>query len=114
MSMKYYFFKSLAAKVLIACLTLSVGCQNEKSEVRKAIHETSKAVEKGATVVGNKTTEVAVKGGAKIIDKTFKNRIAPDGSDVYIDNLNRKYYVTKKGAKIYLKSTQIRIRPKSE
>src|SRR5215217_8070716 len=67
-----------------------------------------KTIEKTAEKVGNKTAEVAVKGSSKVVDQTYKGMKAPDGSNVYIDGKNRKYYVNKKGAKIYLKASEIK------
>lgn len=108
---------------LAFCTTLSFGvhAQEEKkketkkeTEAGKALDRTGKAISKTATKVGDKTAEVAVKGGAKIADQTFKGKMAPDGSDVYIDGKNRKYYVNKKGAKIYLKASQIKNRPENK
>lgn len=85
--------------------------KKKESGVGKAVDKTGKAIGKTATKVGNKTAEVAVKGTAKVADQTFKGKMAPDGSNVYIDGKNNKYYINKKGAKIYLKASQIRTRP---
>lgn len=110
----------LGALTLAICTTLYFGAQaqekktketKKETEVGKALDKTGKAISKTATKVGDKTAEVAVKGGAKVADQTFKGKMAPDGSDVYIDGKNRKYYINKKGAKIYLKASQIRNRP---
>ncbi|WP_199121286.1 hypothetical protein [Pedobacter sp. ASV28] len=68
-------------------------------------------IEKTAKKVGNKTAEVAVKGSSKVADKVWEGKMAPDGTDVYINNKNQKYYVNKKGKKVYLKNSQIKNRP---
>ena len=102
---------AVAALSLFSLNTNAQEKKEKKTEVGKALQKTGKAVEKGATAVGNKTAEVAVKGGAKVADQTYKGKMAPDGSNVYIDGKNRKYYVNKKGAKIYLKASQIRNKP---
>lgn len=101
----------LAAMAMIASVTFTANAQEKKTEVGKALQKTGKAVEKGAKSVGNKTAEVAVKGSAKVVDQTFKGKMAPDGSNVYIDGKNNKYYINKKGAKVYLKASQIKTRP---
>lgn len=110
----------LGVLTLAICATLSFGAQaqekkeketKKETEVGKTLDKTGKAISKTARKVGDKTAEVAVKGGAKIADQTFKGKMAPDGSDVYIDGKNRKYYINKKGAKIYLKASQIRNKP---
>ncbi len=103
--------KIILGSVAIAALALfalNANAQEKKTEVGKAIQKTGKAIDKGATAVGNKTAEVTVKGVSKVADQTYKGKIAPDGSKVYIDGKNRKYYINKKGAKIYLKASQIR------
>ncbi|WP_379083936.1 hypothetical protein [Pedobacter sp. UC225_65] len=101
----------LAAMAMIASVTFTASAQEKKTEVGKALQKTGKAVEKGAKSVGNKTAEVAVKGGAKVVDQTYKGKMAPDGSNVYIDGKNNKYYINKKGTKVYLKASQIKTRP---
>ena len=111
MKTKKYIIGSLAAIAMIASVTLTASAQEKKTEAGKVIQKTGKAVEKGAKSVGNKTAEVAVKGGAKVVDQTYKGKMAPDGSNVYIDGKNNKYYVNSKGAKVYLKAIQIRNRP---
>lgn len=109
--MKKKYIVGLLSLALIGGLSLNVNAQDKKkTEVGKALEHTGKAIDKGAKSVGNKTAEVAVKGTAKVADKTWKGKMAPDGSDVYIDGKNKKYYVNSKGAKVWLKSSQIKTR----
>jgi len=108
--MKKKFAIGLLTFALFGGLSLSVNAQEKKTDVGKALDKTGKAIGKGAKSVGNKTAEVAVKGGSKVADKTWKGKMAPDGSDVYINSKNEKYYVNSKGAKIWLKPSQIRTR----
>ena len=108
--MKY--LAGLMVLALSASGMSSVSAQEKKKEtVGQSIDKTGKAIGKTATKVGNKTAEVAVKGSAKVVDQTYKGKMAPDGSNVYIDGKNQKYYINKKGAKVYLKASEIRIRP---
>jgi predicted small secreted protein len=107
MKTKKYLIGSLAAMAMIASVSFSANAQEKKTEAGKVLQKTGKA----AKSVGNKTAEVAVKGTAKVVDAKFKGKMAPDGSDVYIDGKNNKYYINSKGAKVYLKASQIRIRP---
>lgn len=99
--MKKTFFSALFALGLVTSLSMSASAQEKKETVGQKIDKT-------ATKVGNKTAEVAVKGTSKIADKTWKGKMAPDGSDVYINNKNQKYYINKKGARIYLKAVEIK------
>jgi len=107
MKTKKYLIGSLAAMAMIASVTFTAGAQEKKTEAGKVLQKTGKA----AKSVGNKTAEVAVKGTAKVADQTFKGKMAPDGSNVYIDGKNNKYYINSKGAKVYLKASQIRNKP---
>lgn len=83
-----YYLTGLAFTALLSLVVSAVYAQEKKTEVGKAIDKTGKAVERGAKSVGNKTAEVAVKGGAKVVDQTYKGKMAPDGSNVYIDGKN--------------------------
>ena len=107
MKTKKYLIGSLAAMAMIASVAFSAGAQEKKTEAGKVLQKTGKA----AKSVGNKTAEVAVKGTAKVADQTFKGKMAPDGSNVYIDGKNNKYYINSKGAKVYLKASQIKNKP---
>jgi len=108
--MKRKFVIGLSAFALAALISSTATAQ---SKTEKAVENTGKAIEKGAKAVGKKTAEVASKGVSKIADQTYRGKMAPDGSNVYIDGNNKKYYINKKGEKIYLKSSQIKDRPKN-
>ena len=110
--MKKKLVMGLLTLALFGGAALTVNAQEKKkTEVGKALDHTGKAIGKGAKSVGNKTAEVAVKGSSKVADKTWKGKMAPDGSNVYINAKNEKYYVNSKGAKIWLKASQIKNRP---
>jgi hypothetical protein len=96
--------------LLIVALSTATAFSSIAQEKKKTVGQ---VIDKTATKVGNKTAEVAVKGGSKVADKTWKGMMAPDGTNVYIDGSNKKYYVNKKGARIYLKASEIKPRPKS-
>lgn len=102
----------MSKKYLLGLLTLalagSVSLATQAQEKNKTVGQT---IDKTATNVGHKSAEVAVKGASKVSDKTYKGKMAPDGTNVYIDGRNRKYYVNKKGGKVYLKASQIRNKP---
>ncbi|MCD0488048.1 hypothetical protein LPB86_07395 [Pedobacter sp. MC2016-14] len=100
--------KKCIAGLLTFGLVVVVAFASQAQE-KKTVGQT---IDKTASTVGNKTAEVAVKGSAKVVDKTWKGMMAPDGSNVYINNKNEKYYINKKGAKIFLKASQIKARPK--
>jgi hypothetical protein len=113
--MKRKYLLGVLSLAICTSLALSAGAQEKKeTEAGKALDHAGKAIGNTAKKVGNKTAEVAVKGTAKVADKTYKDKMAPDGSDVYIDGKNKKYYINKKGAKVYLKASQIKTRPESK
>ncbi|PZP41310.1 MAG: hypothetical protein DI598_18390 [Pseudopedobacter saltans] len=90
----------------------AVSNVSAQSKVEQTADKTGKAIGKGAKTVGNKSAELATKGFAKVKDKTYKGKVAPDGSDVYIDKSDKKYYLNKDGKKIYLKKSEIKDKPK--
>ncbi|MDR6784295.1 hypothetical protein ABIE26_002316 [Pedobacter africanus] len=115
--MKTKFMAGLLSLALCTTAVITSNAQEKekkKETVGQALDKTGKAIGKTATKVGNKTAEVAVKGASKVADQTYKGKMAPDGSDVYIDGKNKKYYINKKGAKIYLKASQIKDRPETK
>ncbi|WP_432710299.1 hypothetical protein [Pedobacter sp.] len=105
---KNIFAAAVALGLLTAFTAPSVMAQEKKESVGDKLDKTTNKVGKTAAKVGNKTAEVAVKGTSKIADKTWKGKMAPNGSDVYINNKNEKYYINEKGARIYLQPSQIR------
>ncbi len=108
MIIKHRLMKKQIIMGVFALSLMSTAFMASAQEKKKSVGE---KIENTANKVGNKTAEVAVKGSSKIADKTWKGMMAPDGSDVYINNKNRKYYINKKGARVYLKASQIKARP---
>lgn len=101
----------MTKKYLMGLLTLAIAGTfsiHTQAQEKKGVGH---AINRTATTVGHKTAEVAVKGTSKIGEKTYKGKMAPDGSDVYIDGRNRKFYVNKRGGRVYLKASQIRNKP---
>lgn len=100
--------KNILSGLLTLAIAGTISLSAQAQEKKKTVGQT---IDKTASSVGNKTAEVAVKGTSKVADKTYKGKMAPDGTDVYIDGKNRKYYVNKKGGKVYLKASQISDKP---
>ncbi len=98
----------LAAIGMMVSINFTATAQEKKTTAGKVVQKTGNAVKSGA----NKTAEVAVKGTAKVVDAKWKGKVAPDGSAVYIDGKNNKYYINSRGAKVYLKASQIKDKPK--
>jgi hypothetical protein len=65
-------------------------------------------VKKDAKKVGHKTEEVASKTKAKIVDKTYADKVGPDGQTIYIDKHSKYYWVNKTGHKVYVKKSQLK------
>ena len=68
-------------------------------------------IKKAAKAVGNKTAETAVKGTAKITDKTYADKVGPAGQTIYIDKHSKYYYVNSKGGKVYIKESLLKNKP---
>ena len=56
-------------------------------------------IKKGTKTVVNKTAETASKWAAKVVDKTYKDKVGPQGQTIYINKYSKYYYIDKKGVK---------------
>ena len=98
----------------------TVGMAQDKDhtkEIRQDVSHTAKAgakdVKKGAKAVGHKTAEVVSKGKSKVVDKTLKDKVGPNGETIYIDDHNKYYWIDKKGHKNYIKEEELKDKKKS-
>jgi predicted small secreted protein len=67
-----------------------------------------KDVKKAANKVGNKTSEVAVKGYSGVVDKKYAGKAGPNNETIYIDKNSNYYYINKKGKRIYIKESELK------
>ena len=101
-------------KVLIYLLVFSFSlgsvavAQETKEAVKKGVKKTGRTIKKGAKKVGNKTAEVSSKGFAKVVDRTYDGKVAPNGRTVYITEDSRYYWVDQKGRRHYVKESQLK------
>jgi len=91
-------------------------------KVGKAAKDVGHATATGAKAVGHatataakatakKTSEVAAKGTAAVVDKKYDGMVSPGGETVYINDKAQYYYVNKKGHRVYLKKSQLVAKP---
>jgi hypothetical protein len=73
-------------------------------------HAQQSKVDRDAKAVGHKTSEVAAKGKADVVDKKYKSKMGPKGQTIYIDKYSHYYYVNSKGHKYYCKKSELRDR----
>ena len=88
-------------------ITSTVYAQEEKKD-DGIVKKTGKTIKKGAKKVGNKTAELGSKGFAKVVDRTYDGKVAANGRTVYITEDSRYYWVDKKGARHYVKQSQLK------
>ena len=98
--------KNTILTLAIAAISFTVSAQEQKTEAGKALDSTGVAIKKGANAVA----EVSVKGGATILDQRLKGKMGPYGRAVYRDGRDRIYYIDKKGAKVYISKSQLRVK----
>jgi DNA topoisomerase VI subunit B len=111
--MKHTF--NLPAYTMMVVFGLGASMLSVKGYAQKldtTVHKVERKTDQTAKTVGHKTASTAVKGEATIVDKTYKGKEGPHGENVFIDKKDNKYYVDKKGKKVYLKSWQIRDKKK--
>lgn len=68
-------------------------------------------VKNGAKKVGHKTAELASKGKAHVTDHRYKDKVGPNGEDLYIDKHSKYYWIDKKGHKHYVAKADIKDAP---
>jgi Mn-dependent DtxR family transcriptional regulator len=73
-----------------------------------AVQVNAQTVKKDAKKVGHKTSEVAAKGAAAVVDKRYRGKSGPNGENIYINKHSHYYYVNKLGHRVYLKKSQLR------
>ena len=115
--MKKFFGLTLIA--LLALTAPSLAQSNDDNVAKKAWKGTKKGAKKawkgtrkGAKAVGNKTAEVASKGAAHVADKKSDNWIGPEGQTIYVDDVNKFYWVNKKGNHIYVTEAELKRKEK--
>jgi len=90
--------------ISIVVMLAGFSSVNAQSTVKKA----ENAVAKDAQAVGNKTAEVSSKGKSKTLDKTYKDKVGPNGETIYIDKHSKYYWVDKKGHKVYVTKDELK------
>jgi hypothetical protein len=96
--------KVLGTTLFVAALFVAGQAQAQTKDTTSFTHKVGKT----ATEVGDKTSELAVKGASTIVDKQYKGKCGPNGETVYINNQSKYYYVDKKGHKVYLKESELK------
>lgn len=94
--------KKLFSTAIIAA-GLFLASQVQAQTVKKFGHDVGHA----ATQVGHKTSEIASKGAATVVDKRYEGKVTRRGETVYIDKHSRYYYVDKRGHHIYVTKAQL-------
>ena len=94
-------FKSamFAAALFVAAQTQAKTMGSDTSKVSKA-----------AKSVGHKTSEIAAKGAAAVVDKKYAGKYGPQRQSIYIDKYSHYYYINHLGHKVYLKKSELRDR----
>ena len=100
--MKRLFKVTLFAAAIFA--TAQTRAQEHKDNIGHKITKAGKAV-------GHKTSEIAVKGEAAVVDKRYDGKYGPGGEKVYINKDSHYYYVNKRGHKIVISKLQLRDKP---
>jgi hypothetical protein len=102
----YLFFVFLtisSATCIHAQDTTSLG-----KEIKNVAKKTGHAIKGGAKKVGTKTSELAAKGKAGLVDKVYEEKEGPNGAKIYIDKASRYYWIDKKGRRHYMTAAQLK------
>lgn len=98
--MKTFFKTALFAAALFVSAQTQAQTHKDTTLGQKVGHTAKK--------VGHKTSEIAAKGAAGVVDKIYASKCGPDGQTIYIDKYSHYYYVNKKGHRVYLKKSELK------
>ncbi len=76
--------------------------------IKKGVKKTGRAISGTAKKVGNKTSELAAKGKADVVDKEYEGKQGPKGQKIYIDNKSRYYWLDKKGHRRFVAENKLK------
>jgi hypothetical protein len=68
----------------------------------------AQTVKADAKKVGHKTSEIAAKGAATVVDKKYAGKVGPGGQTIYINKYSHYYYVNHLGHRVYVKKSELR------
>jgi hypothetical protein len=94
---------AIAGFIFLTGLSVTVNAQ--------VVKKTTHAVKKGAKSVAHKTVEMASQGKARVTDKVYKDKRAPNGKIVYIDDQSRYYWIDDRGHRMYVKESELHDKP---
>lgn len=100
--------KKVFVYLIAASLSMGTATCAQDGTVKKA----GKAIGKGAKKVGKKTAELGSKGVAKVQDRTYDGKVAPNGKTVYITEDSRYYWVDDKGKRRFVAEAELMDKPR--
>ena len=100
--------------ISFAAILLALAATNPIAAQYGTIKEVGKDIKKGAKKAGNKTAEIASKGKSRVTDTEHKDKVGPNGENIFIDNHARYYWVDDKGKRHYVTEAQLKDKPKEE
>ena len=106
--------KKLFGITLIALLGLSAPSFAQDSKAKKGVKKAWKSTKKAGKTVGNKTAEVASKGASNVADEKSEKWVGPGGQTIYIDDVDRFYWVNGKGKRIYVSESALKAKEQKE
>jgi len=103
-------------KIMICVMAIgfygnSYAQQRDSSSLKRDAQEVKEGIKNVADTVANKTAEIASKGYAEVTDKTYKDKVGPDGQTIYINEHSQYYYIDKEGKRVFVTSAQLKDKP---
>ncbi len=97
----------------LGALLLALTAADPANAQDGTIKEVGKDIKEGAQKAGNKTAEIASKGKARATDTEHKDKVGPNGENIFIDNHARYYWIDNKGKRHYVTEAQLKDKPKN-
>lgn len=87
------------------------AAERTENHIKKDAKETENDIDNGAEKVGDGVSEAVGKVGAEIKDKTYANKVGPDGQKIFIDKHSKYYYIDNEGKKVYVTKLELKDKP---
>jgi len=101
----------ILAGFLVFSLPAELSAQDSDkpgNKVGRTIKKGARGVKKGAKKAAHQTAELGSRTKAKVADQKLEGRYGPNGETVYIDGVDRYYWIDDKGRHIYISGDKLR------
>lgn len=80
------------------------------ANAQSRVHRWESTTKHEAKKVAHQTERIASNGKSRVVDRVYKEKMAPNGRTVYIDKHSKYYWIDSRGHKMYVRREELRDR----